>query len=62
MKNTPNYSKSPRPAHPIVSAAIVAPKAGKAVKASTQSRDLREDRGARQMKTVHNPQSLPHGR
>jgi len=28
----------------------------------SKSRDTREDRGARQMKTAHNPQSLPHGR
>jgi len=26
-----------------------------------QSNDLREDRGARQIKTVLNPQTLPHG-
>lgn len=28
----------------------------------SKSRDTREDRGARQMKTTHNPQSLPHGK
>jgi len=28
----------------------------------SQSRDIREDRGLRQMKTSHNPQTLPHGR
>ncbi len=27
----------------------------------SQSRDLREDRGERQIKTSHNPQTLPHG-
>jgi len=27
----------------------------------SQSRDTREDRGARQMKTSHNPQTFPHG-
>ncbi|MEI7728744.1 MAG: hypothetical protein WCO56_04200 [Verrucomicrobiota bacterium] len=26
----------------------------------SQSRDTREDRGARQMKTTHNAQTLPH--
>ena len=28
----------------------------------SQSRDTREDRGSRQMKTGHNPQTFPHGR
>jgi hypothetical protein len=28
----------------------------------SQSRDTREDRSARQMKTSHNSQTLPHGR
>jgi len=27
----------------------------------SQSRDTREDRGARQAKTARNPQTLPHG-
>jgi hypothetical protein len=28
----------------------------------SKSRDTREDRGERQMKTSHNPQTFPHGR
>jgi hypothetical protein len=28
----------------------------------SKSRDTREDRGARQMKTSHSSQTLPHGR
>jgi hypothetical protein len=28
----------------------------------SKSRDLREDRGSRQMKTSHNPRTFPHGR
>jgi hypothetical protein len=28
----------------------------------SQSRDVREDRGTREMKTSHNAQSMPHGR
>jgi hypothetical protein len=28
----------------------------------SKSRDVREDRGERQMKTTRNAQSLPHGR
>jgi hypothetical protein len=27
----------------------------------SKSRDMREDRGSRQMKTSHNPQTFPHG-
>lgn len=62
MKKTPTYSKSPRPPHPILPVAVEKPKARKPATAASQSHDLREDRGARQMKTAHNPQSLPHGR
>jgi hypothetical protein len=28
----------------------------------SKSRDSHEDRGERQMKTTHNPQTFPHGR
>ena len=28
----------------------------------SKSRDTREDRGSRQMKMSHNPQTMPHGR
>jgi hypothetical protein len=28
----------------------------------SQSRDTREDRGTREMKTTHNPQTFAHGR
>jgi hypothetical protein len=28
----------------------------------SKSRDTREDRGERQMKTSHNPQTIPHGK
>ena len=38
------------------------PKAPKRDNVFSKSRDLREDRGERQMKTTHNPQSMPHGR
>ena len=36
------------------------PKAPKRPNTFSQSRDTREDRGARQMKGTHNPQTLPH--
>jgi hypothetical protein len=48
MNKIPTYNKSPRPAHGLTAVVPVKP-------------DLREDRGARQMKTVLNPQTLPHG-
>jgi hypothetical protein len=38
------------------------PKAQKRDNIFSQSRDTREDRGERQMKTSHNPQTFPHGR
>jgi hypothetical protein len=37
------------------------PTAAKPPKVASQSKDIREDRGTRQMKTSHNPQTLPHG-
>lgn len=37
-------------------------KPSKRKKVFSQSRDTREDRGSRQMKTSNNPQTLPHGR
>jgi hypothetical protein len=38
------------------------PKSQKRDHIFSKSRDTREDRGARQMKTSHNSQTLPHGR
>jgi hypothetical protein len=43
-------------------AATPAPKPQKRANIFSKSRDTREDRGARQMKTAHNPQTFPHGR
>jgi len=43
-------------------AATPSPKSQKRDNTFSQSRDTREDRGARQMKTSHNPQTFPHGR
>ncbi len=31
-------------------------------RASSQSRDILEDRGSRKLKNSNNPQTLPHGR
>ncbi|HEV2694368.1 MAG TPA: hypothetical protein VG347_15860 [Verrucomicrobiae bacterium] len=44
-----------------VKAALPAKKVKKRENTFSKSRDTREDRGARQMKTSDNPQTLPHG-
>lgn len=62
MAKKPVYNRSPRPAHAIP--AVSAPAKAKRVKPDSnfaQSNDLREDRGARQIKTGLNPRTLPHG-
>jgi hypothetical protein len=38
------------------------PKSQKRDNTFSQSRDTREDRGTREMKTTHNSQTFPHGR
>jgi hypothetical protein len=45
----------------IAKAAIPSPKSKKRDNIFSKSRDTREDRGERQMKTSHNPQTFPHG-
>jgi hypothetical protein len=47
---------------PQTSSATLAPKQEKRDNIFSKSRDTREDRGARQMKTSHNPQTFSHGR
>jgi hypothetical protein len=42
--------------------ATLSPKTQKRDNTFSQSRDTREDRGSRQMKTSHNIQTFPHGR
>ncbi|HEV2696144.1 MAG TPA: hypothetical protein VG347_24870, partial [Verrucomicrobiae bacterium] len=54
----PVFQKAAHEPRPKAEAAAD-PKKGRA---SSQSRDTREDRGARQAKTAHNVQTLPHGR
>ena len=46
----------------IFKTAAPVPKAKKRDNTFSKSRDTREDRGARQMKTSHNSQTFPHGR
>jgi len=42
--------------------AAPSPKSQKRDNIFSQSRDTREDRGTREMKTTHNSQTFPHGR
>jgi hypothetical protein len=46
----------------VAKAAAPNPKSQKRDNTFSQSRDTREDRGSRQMKTSHNPQTFPHAR
>jgi len=46
----------------VAGAAPPGPKAKKRANIFSKSRDTREDRGERQIKTSHNPQTFPHGR
>jgi hypothetical protein len=46
----------------IAREAAPGPKPQKRDNIFSKSRDTREDRSARQMKTSHNPQTFPHGR
>jgi hypothetical protein len=43
-------------------AKAAAPKSKKRENTFSKSRDTREDRGTREMKTSHNSQTMPHGR
>jgi len=59
---TPVFPKTPRHLRQDVTPAAANPKAHKRDNIFSKSRDTREDRGARQMKTTHNPQTFTHGR
>ena len=52
MTKKPTYSKSPRPAHAIAPIATAKPKRAQPGRPSSQSKDNREDRGTRQIKTT----------
>lgn len=58
----PVFSKTLHQLRPDPKAATSGPKAQKRDNTFSQSRDTREDRGSRQMKTSHNAQTFPHGR
>jgi hypothetical protein len=59
---TPVFPKTLHQLRPSLTAATVNPKSQKRDNIFSKSRDTCEDRGARQMKTIHNPQTFPHGR
>ena len=59
MKTHPIYNH-PRPAHEIEKPPEVKPKSKAATRAKHGSRDLREDRGTRQIKNTHNSQTQQH--
>ncbi len=50
----PVFPKTQHTVRPAPKAAVASDK--------SQSRDTRENRGTRQMKTTHNAQTFPHGR
>jgi hypothetical protein len=57
---TPVFQKTLHQLRPNPKAATQSPKSQKRDNIFSKSRDTREDRGARQMKTTHNPQTLFH--
>jgi hypothetical protein len=62
---TPQAAVFPQTLHrmrPNPKEAAPNPKSQKRDNIFSKSRDTREDRGERQMKTSHNPQTFPHGR
>jgi hypothetical protein len=62
---TPQTDVFPKTLHrlrPRLAAATVNPKTPKRDNVFSKSRDTREDRGARQMKTKSNPQTFTHGK
>jgi hypothetical protein len=62
MNETPVFPKMPHRLRPNPDAPAPIPKSQKRDNIFSKSRDTREDRGSRQMKTSHNPQTFTHGR
>ena len=50
----------PRPPHALQPKPVAAAVPAKPKKKGSQSKDIREDHGTRQMKTANNPRTLPH--
>ena len=57
---TPPYPKMPHQPLPFAKAIFSDAKPAKRDNTFSKSRDTREDRGARQMKSSHNAQTFPH--
>jgi hypothetical protein len=62
MNKTPVFPKTSHPLRTNPKTDIANAKSKKRDDTFSQSRDTREDRGTRQMKTSHNSQTIPHGR
>jgi hypothetical protein len=60
MSQTPVFTQSLHRLRPNLAAAAAKPKFQKRDNIFSKSRDTREDRGARQVKTSHNAQTFPH--
>jgi hypothetical protein len=58
----PVFPKTLHQVRPRSTAGAAPPKSPKRDNVFSKSRDTREDRGARQVKTKSNPQTFPHGR
>jgi len=58
MKKTPIYQSTPEQLKPHPEGAVPNPNALKRDNTFSQSRDIHEDRGTRQMKTTHNTQTF----
>ena len=61
MSTTPVFTKTPHRLRPNPEEATPGPKAKKRDNIFSKSRDIREDRGEREIKTSHS-QTFPHGR
>lgn len=62
MNKTPVFRKTLHGLRPNSEEAAPSSKPAKRDNIFSKSRDAREDRGTREMKTTHNSQTLPHGR
>jgi len=59
---TPVFPQTPHRRRPNPPAGTPRPKAPERDNIFSKSRDTREDRGMREMKTSHHPQTIPHAR
>ncbi len=58
MKKTPVYQSTPEQLKPHAEGVPLTPRPHKRNNTFSQSRDVSEDRGTRQMKTTHNTQTF----